>query len=260
MLSGKTVVITGSTAGIGYAAAEAFAAEGCNVVINGIEGAEIVRAKAERLTELHGAAALASTADVGDPAAVEAMMTEVEERFGGVDILVNNAVTRVFGPIEHCETADWDRAMAVNLSSAFHTIRCALPGMRARDWGRIINVASVFSLFATADRASYITTKTALLGLTRAVALETVKTGITCNAVCPGSVNTTHSGKVIAGMMESDKLSEEAAIERFLAGRQPGGRFVEPASVAAFMVFLCGPAGKDISGATLPIDLAWSAS
>jgi len=260
MLKGRTALITGSSAGIGYAAAEAFAAEGCNVVLNGVEGAEVLGEKAEALRRTHGVEVLASGADVGQTAAVEALVAEAEGRFGGVDILVNNAVTRVFGPIETTLPEDWDRALSVNLSSAFNTIRCALPGMRRRDWGRIVNVSSVFGLFATADRASYITTKTALIGLTRAVALETIKTGITCNAVCPGSVNTTHSGRVLADMMAAENLSEAAAIERFLVGRQPAGRFVDPANVAAMMVFLCGPAGADITGASLPIDLAWSVS
>lgn len=260
MLTGRTVLITGSTAGIGFAGARAFAAEGCNVVLNGIEGAEVLREKEAQLRDEYGVDVLASDADVGEAAAVERLVAEAEARFGAVDILVNNAVTRVFGPIENCSVSDWERALSVNLSSAFHGIRCALPGMRRRGWGRIINVSSVFGLFAAADRASYITTKTALIGLTRAVALETIKTEITCNALCPGSVNTTHSGKVIAGIMEAEQLSEAAAIERFLVGRQPGGRFVEPDSVAAMMVFLCGPGGRDISGATLPIDLAWSVS
>lgn len=260
MLSGRTVLITGSTAGIGYAGAQAFAAEGCNVVLNGIEGPEVVAEKARLLREQYGVEVLASEADVGDAAAVESLVQEAQARFGAVDVLVNNAVTRVFGPIEACSTEEWERALAVNLSSAFHAIRLTLPRMRERDWGRIINVSSVFGLFGAADRASYVTTKTALIGLTRAVALETVKSGITCNALCPGSVNTTLSGKLIAGIMEQESLSEEAAIERFLVGRQPAGRFVDPASVAAMMIFLCGPAGRDVTGATLPIDLAWSAS
>ncbi len=260
MLKGRTALITGSSAGIGYAAAEAFAAEGCRVVLNGVEGRAALEEKAEGLRAAHGVEVLASDADVGACAAVERLVAETEARFGGVDILVNNAVTRVFGPIEETRPEDWDRALSVNLSSAFHTIRCALPGMRRRGWGRIINVSSVYGLFAAADRASYITTKTALIGLTRAVALETVQSGITCNAVCPGSVNTTHSGKTLARMVSEEGLSEEAATARFLTGKQPAGRFIEPASVAAMMVFLCGPAGSDITGASLPVDLAWSAS
>lgn len=259
-LTGRTVLITGSTAGIGYAAARAFAAEGCNLVLNGIEPAGEVEPKLEALRREHGVDVLFDGADVGEAAAVERLVAAAETRFGALDVLVNNAVTRVFGPIEQCRPEDWERALAVNLSSAFHGIRCALPGMRARGWGRIINVSSVFGLFGAADRASYVTTKTALIGLTRAVALETVGSEITCNALCPGSVNTTHSSRVIAETVARDGISEEVAVERFLVGRQPGGRFVGPESVAALMTFLCGPAGRDITGAALPVDLAWSAS
>jgi 3-hydroxybutyrate dehydrogenase len=260
MLQGKTALITGSTLGLGYAVACRFAANGCNVVLNGIEAPAEVEPQVRRLETDFGIMAVFDGANVGDPGAVQALVAHAVDRFGGVDILVNNAVTRVFGPIEDCAPADWERAMAVNVSSAFYTIRGALPGMRQRNWGRIINMSSIYGMIGAANRASYVTAKTALIGLTRAVALEVADQEITCNAICPGSVNTTHSAAVIGETVEREGISEHEATKRFLAGKQPGGRFVDPDSVAELALFLCGPAGRDINGASLPVDLAWSAS
>lgn len=257
-MKGRTVLITGSTAGIGLAAARSFAAEGCDVVLNGIEGDEAGSVLAKAIRDDFGTGAIFHGADVGDHHAIEEMFSTAVDRFGKIDIVVNNAVVRFFGPVEETEPADWDRAISVNLTSAFHTIRLALPAMRTQGWGRIINVSSVFGTLATSDRASYITTKTALLGLTRAIAMETLNTGITCNSVCPGAVNTSRSGSMIDAMVADDGLSEEEAKAKFLKGRQPDGSFVESESVAAMMVFLCGSASDSITGASFPIDGGWT--
>lgn len=260
MLKGKTALITGSTVGIGLAAARAFAAVGCNVVINGIEDAKAGGIIADAISKEFKTGALYHGADVGDHTQIEDMFGATVAKFGTVDIVVNNAGIRIFSPIDECSPEDWDRVLSVNLSAAFHTIRLSLPGMRARKWGRIINVSSVYGTFASRNRASYITTKAALEGLTRAVAIETVGSNITCNAVCPGAVNTTRSGQEIADMMGRQNITEQEAIQKFLVGRQPSGRFVEADNVAAMMVFLCSPASDDITASSFPIDGGWTAS
>lgn len=260
MLKGKTALITGSTAGIGYAAAERLAFEGCNIVLNGIEPAAEIAGKVSSISDRFGVGVYFDGADVGNTHAVEAMVAAAEKQLGGIDIVINNAVTRVFGPIEDTAPADWERAMAVNLTSAFNTIRCTMPGMKARNWGRIINMSSIYGLIGAADRASYVVSKTALIGLTRAIAMETIDYEITCNALCPGSVNTTRSTEVIKTAMASRGVSEEEAIGEFLAGKQPSGRFVAPESVAEFVALLCSPAGGDINGTAIPIDMGWSAT
>jgi len=258
LLKGRSVLITGSTGGIGLAAARSFAGEGCNVVLNGVEGQEAGSELARAIQKDFGTEAIFHGADVGDHLAIEDMFSVATKRFGKVDIVINNAVVRFFGAVEECEPADWDRAISVNLTSAFHTARLALPAMRKQSWGRIINVSSVFGTLATRDRASYITTKTALLGLTRAIAMETLSSGVTCNSVCPGAVNTSRSGGMIDAMVAEGGISEEEAKAKFLVGRQPDGSFVDANSVAAMMVFLCGPASDSITGASFPIDGGWT--
>ena len=193
-------------------------------------------------------------------ASLDDRLEAARSRFGGIDVLVNNAVVRHFARVDEFPVERWDHALAVNLSAAFHTIRLSLPGMRARRWGRIINMSSVYGSFAIAERIDYVTTKTALLGLTRVVALETLDEDITCNAVCPGSVLTPYSEQRIQQLMAEQGLPREAAIRNFLAARQPSGRFVAAENVADLIIFLCGPAGRDITGASLPIDAGWLAS
>jgi 3-hydroxybutyrate dehydrogenase len=212
------------------------------------EAASVVEAFAAR----HAVSIRYLRADLADPAAIEAMMTAL----GGLDILVNNAACRHFAPVEETRPADWDADLAVNLSAAFHLIRLALPGMRRRGFGRIVNMSSIYGLIGAAERVGYVTTKTALIGLTRAVALETAGAGITCNALCPGTTLTPNiEARIRAAMAGSDRAETEA---RFLAGKQPTGRFVDPAAVGAMVAFLCSPAGRDITGAALPIDGGWS--
>lgn len=258
-LHGKTALITGSFGGIGYATAGKLAASGCTVVLHGIEKIHDGIAAARQLQAAHGGQAIYLRADLTMVDEIAFLMSEIATRYGGIDILVNNAVVRSFAPVEQFAVADWDRALAVNLSAAFHTIRLAISGMRARGFGRIVNMSSVYGHFAVADRIDYVTTKTALLGLTRAVALETLTDNITCNAICPGAVHTPASERRIQDLMAAEGLEREAAIRKFVAARQPTGRFIEPDNVAELILFLCGPAGRDITGAALPIDGGWMA-
>jgi 3-hydroxybutyrate dehydrogenase len=260
MLKDKCALITGSTQGLGYAMAERLAAEGCNVVLNGFGHPDDIESRRRHLEDSHGVRALHHGADLADPRQIEDLVDTALGAFGGVDILINNAVVRHFAPLEAFRTEDWDRALAVNLSAAFHTTRLVLPGMRQRDFGRIVNIASVYGLFGTVNRVDYVTTKTALIGFTRAVALEAAGQNITCNAICPGTSPTPAIEQRLAGEMVRDGLSREDAVKAFMASRQPTGRFVAMEGVAALAAFLCGPAAADMTGAAIPIDGGWSAS
>ena len=188
-------------------------------------------------------------------------MATARKTFGTVDVLINNAVVRYFSPVETFKPEDWDRALAVNLSAAFHTVRLALPGMRERDFGRIVNVASVYGLFATVNRVDYVTTKTALIGFTRAMALETARTRTspaTPSAPAPSRRPTSRAGWRRRGRSRASRARRPSSA--FLATRQPSGKFVAPERVAALVALLCGPAGADITGSAIPIDGGWSAS
>jgi 3-hydroxybutyrate dehydrogenase len=260
MLRGRCAVITGSTQGLGYAMARRLASESCHVMLNGFGDAGEIEDKRRRLETEQGVRALHHAADVGDPGQVADLIMEAERAFGAVDILINNAVVRHFAPLEKFRPEDWDRALAVNLSSAFHATRLVLPGMKARDWGRIVNISSVYGLFGTVNRIDYVTTKTALIGFTRAVALETADRNITCNAICPGASPTPNIEGRLKSLTAEQGLSPEEALKKFMASRQPSGRLVPPEAVAALASFLCSAAAADITGAAIPIDGAWSAS
>ena len=237
-LAGKTALITGSTQGLGLAAAKRFSDAGCKIIPNGFSDGKFVGA------------------DLSKPAEIEAMIHAA----GPIDILVNNAVVRHAAPVETFDVDRWNESLAVNLSAAFHTIRLALPSMKARGWGRIINISSIYGQRGAANRIGYVTTKTALLGMTRAVALEVVGTGVTCNAVCPGTTETPVHDATIDALMKAEGLSRTDAERKFLAGKQPTGRIIAADDVAAMLLFLCGPASNDINGSIFPIDAAWSAS
>jgi 3-hydroxybutyrate dehydrogenase len=259
-LDGKCALVTGSVRGLGLAAAERLAAHGCDVVLNGFDAAEDVGAIRARIAREHGVTVLYDAADLRNPAAIEAMIATAAAACGSVDIVVNTAVVRHVAPVETFDATRWDEALAVNLSAAFHTIRFAMPHMQRRGWGRIVNVSSIYGLRGAANRVGYVTSKTALLGLTRAVAMETAGRGITCNAVCPGtSESPIHEASLVA-MMAAGSLSRAAAERQLLASKQPSGRLVGSRQVAALIAFLCGPEADDINGAALPIDGGWSAS
>ncbi len=258
-LKGKTALITGSTGGIGEAFARAFAAEGCNIVLNGFgEAADIENLRKDIAKS--GTEVVYDAADVGKPADVEKMINAALKRFGAVDILINNAVTRHYAPVEAFPVDKWDLALAVNLSAAFHTIRLALPEMKKRNWGRIINMASIHATKLVKDRIDYMTTKAAIVGMTRAVALECSATGVTCNAIAPGWVLTPHAERQIARQMAEHKQTREEALKTLVDVRQPSRRPIMPAEVAALGVFLCGDGAANITGASVPIDGAWATS
>ena len=258
-LEGRCALITGSTQGLGLAAAHRFAAAGCHVVLSGLASADEAAAIASGLESAHGVRAVYAAGDLSRPADIDGIVETARRAFGTVDILVNNAVVRHAAPVEAFGADKWDEGLAVNLSAAFHLIRLTMPMMQSRRWGRILNVSSIYAFKGAANRVAYVTTKTALLGLTRAVALEGVPHGITCNAVCPGTTETPVHQAAIASLAAGG-LTREEAERRFFATKQPTGRFISAEQVAALMVFLCGPDAGDINGAALPVDGAWSAS
>ncbi len=231
-------------------------------MLTGLESAAEMDERCRGLAEAEGVAVAYHPADLATPAGVEQLLAATLDRFGGVDILVNNAVVRLFRreSDDFPDGALGSGAGGESVGRLPHHPASSLPGMRQRKWGRIINMSSVYGSFAIAERVDYVTTKTALLGLTRVVALETLDDEITCNAVCPGSVLTPYSEQRLQRMMAAEGLTREAAVEKFLADRQPAGRFVAAENVAALIVFLCGPAGRDITGSSLPIDAGWLAS
>ena len=258
-LSGKRALVTGSTSGLGLAAIARLANDGCDVVVHGLGDAGALEAIRADLERDHKVRALSSAANLVDPASTAGLIASTIRVLGGIDILVNNAVIRHVAPVETFTPEQWNESIAVNLSSAFHATRLVVPGMKQRGWGRIINVSSVYGLRGAVDRVGYVTTKTALIGLTRAVALETAKTGITCNAVCPGTSESPTHENAIARMEASAGVSRDAAEAHVLAGKQPTGRLISAEGVAALIAFLCTDAAADITGAALPIDGAWSA-
>jgi len=260
MLAGKCALITGSTAGLGYAVAEKLAASGCNIVLNGIVPAAEGDAAADKLSRDHRVRAAYERADLSELTQIERLVAAASARFGGIDIVVNNAVVRHFAPIEMLTPAEWEQSLAVNLTAPFHIVRLALPGMRARGFGRIFNLSSYYGVRGAEARVGYVTTKTALIGLTRAIALETDGSDITCNAICPGTLPTPDIMGRIEKQAAAQNISMDEATKAYLAGRRPAGRFVAPDSVASLIAFLSGSAGRDITGAVLPVDGGWTAS
>ena len=259
-LTGKRALITGSTQGLGLAIARHLARSGCHIVLSGFGDRNSVTAIQRELEATGDVRTLYSSADLRHPAEIEGMLARATSELGGVDIVVNNAVVRHVNPIESFSASEWDEDLAVNLSAAFHTIRLTLDGMKSRGWGRIINVSSIYGLVGATHRAGYVTTKTALIGLTRAVALETAGYDITCNAVCPGTSATPVHETSLNGLMERSGLARVDAERQLLAGKQPTGRLIAPDGVAALVAFLCGPDARDITGAVMPVDGGWSAS
>lgn len=255
-MKGRTALITGSTGGLGLATATALAAEGYNIVMTGLGDLKEVEVARQSIETTHGVPVRYIAADLQRPAEIEQMVAEARSVFGSIDVLVNNAVIRHFNAIENFLPADWDQEIAVNLTAPFHLARLTLGAMKAANWGRIINLSSNTGIFAVPNRPGYVTTKTALLGLTRAIAAETLGTGITCNAICPSAMIGANAEKGIARIMQEDGLSRDAAIEAFLAKRQRA-RFVT--TVPALIVFLCGEGGKDMTGTTIPVDLGSTA-
>ena len=259
-LSGKTALVTGSTSGIGLACARALAAEGANVVLNGFGDAGEIEAIRAELEAASGAGALYSNADLTKPEAIEAMMAEAAQAFGGVDILVNNAGMQHVAPVDQFPTDRWDLIIALNLSAVFHTTRLALPHMKAKGWGRVINTASAHSLVASPNKAPYVASKHGVAGFTKAVALEAARDGVTANCISPGYVWTTLVENQIPDTMKARGLTREQVMNDVLLAAQPTKKFVTVDQVAALALFLCRDEAAAITGANLSMDGGWTAA
>jgi 3-hydroxybutyrate dehydrogenase len=258
-LKGRTALITGSTSGIGLGIAEAFGAAGANLVINGFGDAGEIERLRNDLIRRHNVRVEYDGADMSRPDQIEAMVRRATQEFGGVDILVNNAGIQHVAPVDDFPTAKWDAILAINLSSSFHTIRCALPAMKRNRWGRIVNVASAHALVASPFKSAYVAAKHGVAGLTKAVALEVAEQGITVNAICPGYVLTPLVRKQIPDTARARGISEEQVVKDVLLAAQPTKQFVTVEQVAALAIFLAGDAAASITGAILPIEGGWTA-
>jgi 3-hydroxybutyrate dehydrogenase len=258
-LSGKAALVTGSTRGIGLAIVRALAAAGTHVVLNGFGDKALIDKLVAEFKSQYNVKVDYSAADMSKPADVAAMVAQAARDIGGVDILVNNAGIQHVAPVEEFPVEKWDAVIAINLSAAFHAIRAALPHMKARNWGRIINIASTHGLVASAQKSAYVAAKHGILGLTKVVALETATTGITCNAICPGWVLTPLVQKQIDDRAAREKLAPEAAKIRLLGEKQPSLEFATPEQIGAAALFLCSQAAAQIRGIALPVDGGWTA-
>ncbi len=259
MITGHNAIITGATSGIGRGIALRLAADGARIMINGFgEDADIADLMAE-LEKLSGKKPLYSPADMSDPAQIKAMMQLAETEMGGVDILMNNAGIQFVSPIEDFPTDKWNQIIAINLSSAFHTTKAVIPGMKSRGWGRIINLASAHSLVASPYKSAYVAAKHGIAGLTKTVALEVAEFGVTVNAVSPGYVLTPLVEAQIPATAKVRGISEDEVIQTVMLANQPTRKFVEVDDVAATVAFLCSDAAKGITGSNITIDGGWTA-
>lgn len=253
-LNGKVALVTGSTSGIGLGIACALAEAGAELILNGFGEVDRAKDKVAR----YGARPGYHDADLSDPAQIEAMMQYAESEYGGVDILVNNAGIQHVAPVEQFPVEKWNAILAINLSSVFHTSRLALPGMKERNWGRIINIASVHGLVASKEKSAYVAAKHAVVGLTKVIALENAQTNITCNALCPGWVLTPLVQQQIEQRIASG-IAPEVARDTLLGEKQPSGEFVTPEQLGALTLFLCSDAASQVRGAAWNMDGGWVA-
>jgi 3-hydroxybutyrate dehydrogenase len=261
ILEGRTALVTGSTSGIGHGIALLYAKAGAKVMLNGFGRPEdIARARAEVGAAMGGGDAPYSDADLSQPEAVRKMVQDAQAALGSLDILVNNAGIQHVAPVEEFPEAKWDAIIAINLSSNFHAIKAALPGMKARGWGRIINIASAHGLVASPQKVAYVAAKHGVVGMTKVVALEIAQTPVTCNAICPGFVRTPLAEAQVKPLAEQHHISEEAALKDYLLERQPSKRWVEVDEVAQMALYLCGPGSGAVNGAALSIDGAWTSA
>jgi 3-hydroxybutyrate dehydrogenase len=255
MLKGKTALVTGSTSGIGLAMAAALAKQGANIVLNGFGDHAVALAQIKATgveVEYHGA-------DMSRSAEIEDMMAFAQKRFGGVDVLVNNAGIQHVANVEDFPVERWDAIIAINLTSSFHTSRLALPYMKHKNWGRIINIASAHGLVASVQKSAYVAAKHGIVGLTKVTALENAQTGVTANAICPGWVLTPLVQKQIDARAERDNISNDDAIKSILGEKQPSLKFVTPEDLAGLAVFLCSPTANEVRGVAWNMDGGWVA-
>ncbi|GIL05403.1 MAG: 3-hydroxybutyrate dehydrogenase [Betaproteobacteria bacterium] len=258
-LEHRSAIVTGSTSGIGLGIARSLSAAGCNVMLNGFGNpAEIERLRRE-LASQYGVQCVVNGSDLSRPSQVRDMVGQATSAFGAVDILVNNAGIQHTAPVDEFPDEKWDAILATNLSSNFHAIKAVLPQMKHRNWGRIVNIASVHGLVASTNKAAYVAAKHAVVGLTKAVALETAITGITCNAICPGWVLTPLVQKQIDDLASRQRIAVAEATLRLLGEKQPSLQFATAEHIGALTVFLCSPDAAQIRGVALPVDGGWLA-
>jgi len=258
-LEGRSAIVTGSTSGIGLGIARALAARGSNVMLNGFGDENQIASLRTEMASTYDVAVTVCGADIGAPAEVRAMVAQAAREFGGVDILVNNAGIQHTAPLEEFPDAKWDAILAINLSSNFHAIKAVLPLMRARNFGRIVNIASTHGLVASVHKAAYVAAKHGVLGLTKVVALETATTNITCNAICPGWVLTPLVQKQIDDRAAAERISAAQARVELLSEKQPSQEFATPEQIGALAAFLCSADAAQIRGAALAVDGGWTA-
>jgi 3-hydroxybutyrate dehydrogenase len=258
-MRGRTAVVTGSTSGIGKGIAAALAEAGANVMLNGFGDAGEIEAQRVDLETRFAIKAGYHDGDMTKPAEIRALVAEAEARFGQVDILVNNAGIQHTDKIEDFPDDRWDAVIAINLSSSFHTTKAVVGGMKQRGWGRIVNISSVHGLVASVEKVAYIAAKHGLIGMTKVTALETAGTGVTCNAICPGWVNTPLVMTQIQARADQDSISTDQATVDLLSEKQPSGQFTTIEQLGATAVFLCSDAASNMSGTTMTLDGAWSA-
>jgi 3-hydroxybutyrate dehydrogenase len=259
MLKGKTALVTGSTSGIGLAIARALAQDGANLMINGFGEASAIEKERSGIERDFGVKVRYSAADMSKPAEIAEMIAATEKEFGSLDVLVNNAGIQHVANVEDFPIDRWDAIIAINLSSSFHTIRAAVPGMKKRKWGRIINIASAHGLVASGQKAAYVAAKHGVVGLTKVVAIETANAGITCNAICPGWVLTPLVQKQVDARAKEEGVSVDEAKVGLLSEKQPMHEFTKPENIGALAVFLAGDAAASITGSAYSIDGGWVA-
>ncbi len=259
LLKGKTAIVTGSTSGIGLGIALSLARQGAHIVLNGFGDASAPQAEVAGQGKAQGARVGFHGADMSKPAEIEAMMDYCSREFGGCDILINNAGIQHVAPVDEFPVERWDAIIAINLSSAFHTTRLALPAMKAKGWGRVLNIASVHGLVASANKSAYVAAKHGIVGLTKAVALECATTGVTVNAICPGWVLTPLVQKQVDARAAADGVDGEEAKRRLLAEKQPSLQFTTPEQLGELAVFLCSDAASNVRGQAWSLDGGWTA-
>jgi 3-hydroxybutyrate dehydrogenase len=259
MLKGKSAIVTGSTSGIGLAIAHALGKEGCNLLINGFGDKNDIDDEIKELRQEYGVEVDYSPADMSKPGDIADMVNQCEKLLGSCDILVNNAGIQFTAPIEEFPQEKWDSIIAINLSAAFHATKAALPGMKKRKFGRIINIASVHGLVASTNKVAYVAAKHGIVGLTKVTALENAPLDITCNAICPGWVHTPLVQKQIEDKAKEKGISIEEATNQLLGEKQPNKRFIHAEQIGAMIVFLCGDNGSSMTGEIITMDGGWTA-
>jgi len=259
MLKGHNAIVTGSTSGIGLGIAQALAREGCDVLLNGFGDAAAIETLRAGMAKEFGVKVVYSGADMSKPADIRAMVTQAVSDLGGVDILVNNAGIQHVAPVTEFPEDKWNQIIAINMTSVFHACKAAVPHMRKKGWGRVVNIASAHGLAASPFKSAYVTAKHGVVGFTKVLGLETAKENITCNAICPGYVRTPLVEKQVDDQAKVHGIPRERVITDVILAPQPTGRFVEIDEVAGMAVFLCSDAAKSITGTTLSMDGGWTA-